>query len=226
MPLIAVAVLAFGIAFGYVEAAVVVDLRAAIGEPAQPVFPLSFVTDPGLARLVFIEAGREAATIAMLAALGIAVGRSRLERLAWTAVAFGAWDIAYYGWLAAFSGWPTSLADWDLLFLLPVPWVGPVWAPVAVSGALIGFGLAAAARLRAGGTVRLDRRQAAAGFIGGGLVILGFTIHGPAVAAGLEPPGWSPQLFLGGMAIALVGAWAALRDGQRSGSLARASAAR
>lgn len=46
--MIALAVLAFGVAFGDVEAAVVVDLRAAIGEPAAPVFALTLVTDPAL----------------------------------------------------------------------------------------------------------------------------------------------------------------------------------
>lgn len=206
------AVLAFGVAFGYVEAAVVVDLRAAIGAPAAPVFPLTLVTDPALERLVLVELGREAATLVMLAAIGVAVGRSALERLAWTAVAFGAWDIAYYGWLRVFSGWPSSLADWDILFLLPVPWIGPVWAPVTVSAALIGFGLAAAARLRAGGSIRIGPRHVAAGVAGGLLVIASFAIDGPGVALDGRDPSWWPALFVAGMALAVVAALHAFRS--------------
>lgn len=208
---VGLAVLVFGIAFGYVEAAVVVDLRAAIGAPAAPVFPLTLVTDPALERLVLIELGREAATLVMLVAVGVAVGRSALERLAWTAVAFGAWDIAYYGWLWVFSGWPTGLADWDILFLLPVPWIGPVWAPVAVSAALIGFGLAAAGRLRAGETIRIEMGHVGAGVAGGLLVVASFAIDGPAIAAGDRDPSWWPGLFLAGMALAVVAAVHALR---------------
>ena len=86
----------------------------------------------------------------MIGAVGWIAGRQPLERLAWAAVVFGAWDIGYYFWLWVFSGWPSSLGTWDLLFLLPLPWVGPVWAPVIVSLALVGFGLRWSARYRAG----------------------------------------------------------------------------
>ena len=76
----------------------------------------------------------------MIGAVGMLAGRTSVERLAWSAVVFGAWDIGYYAWLYVFSGWPPSLGTTDLLFLIPVPWVGPVWSPVAVSVTLVGVG--------------------------------------------------------------------------------------
>lgn len=206
----AVAVLAFGVAFGYVEAAVVVDLRAALGLGPAPVFPLEQVTGE-IGRLVWIEMGRELATLVMLTAVGVAAGRRPLEWLAWTAVAFGAWDIAYYGWLWVFSGWPDSLAAPDLLFLLPVPWIGPVWAPVVVSLALIGFGLAAARRLGRGDEVPLDRRHVAAAIGGGLLVVASFMLDTGATLGGGQPGAFAWPVFLAGMALAGVAAIDALR---------------
>jgi hypothetical protein len=92
----------------------------------------------------WIEVGRETATLVMIGAVAWNVGRSSLERLAWGAVIFGVWDIGYYAWLWVLAGWPPSLHSWDLLFLIPAPWAGPVWAPIVVSFGLIGFGLACA----------------------------------------------------------------------------------
>lgn len=206
----AAGVLVFGIAFGYVEAAVVVDLRSALGLAPAPVFPLVQAT--GLAgRLVGIEVGREVATIAMLTAVGWAVGARRLERLAWTAVAFGAWDLAYYGWLWVFIGWPPSLTSWDILFLVPVPWVGPVWAPATVSLALGMFGLAAARRLRVGDIARPDPWHVAAGLGGGALVVLSFVLDAGDVLEGAVPQSYPWPLFLAGMALAGIAAIDLLR---------------
>jgi len=204
------AVVLFGIAFGYVEAAVVVDLRVALGLAPGPVFPLAQVT--GLTgRLVTIEIGRELATIGMLVAVGWAVGLSRLERLAWTAVAFGAWDLAYYAWLWVFIGWPPSPTSWDILFLIPVPWVAPVWAPAAVALALVGFGLTAARRLRAGQILRPARWHLAAGVGGGALVVLSFVLGAGRVVDGGIPQDYPWPVFLAGMALAGLAALDLLR---------------
>jgi hypothetical protein len=204
----AACVLAFGIAFGYVEAAVVVYLRGALGLASGSVFPLQQASgDAG--RLVAIEAGRELATLVMLAAIGVLSGRTRWERLAWAAVAFGAWDIAYYGWLWVFIGWPPSLATWDVLFLLPAPWVGPVWAPIAVSLALVVVGIAAARRLRGGGSLRVGRWQVVAGLTGGVLVIASFLAGAPAAMAGDLPDGYPWPVFVAGMLLAGAAAAAA-----------------
>jgi hypothetical protein len=37
-------------------------------------------------------------------------------------------------------GWPQSLSTWDILFLIPVAWVAPVWAPVVVATLFVGIG--------------------------------------------------------------------------------------
>jgi len=211
--------LAFGIAFGYVEAAVVVDLRTALGQSPQPIFPLQEATGQ-TTRLVAIEMGRELATLVMLAAVAIAVGRSWLERLAWCAVAFGTWDIAYYGWLWVFVGWPPALDTWDVLFLLPVPWVGPVWAPVAVSVALVGVGAVAALRLGRSEHLRLAPWHVTAGIAGGLLVIASFMLDAPSILDGDTPSAFAWPPFVGGLALAIVAAVAALGGGRPRTGLA------
>src|SRR5262249_30630289 len=141
------ALLLFGITFGYVEAAVVAYLRA-LYEPMHqrlypdaapddlfPVIPLEELkaAGPEHTRRLLTELGREAATLLMLAAVALAVARNGRQWFAAFAIAFGLWDVFFYAFLRVLVGWPASLLDWDLLFLLPVPWVGPVLAPVLVS---------------------------------------------------------------------------------------------
>jgi len=202
-------VIGYAIAMAYLESAVVVYLQRALGIDPRALYP---VQQPAVAgTLAAIEAGREAATLVMLATVGWLAGRSGLERLAWTAVAFGTWDVLYYAWLWVFIGWPPSLGTWDLLFLIPVPWAGPVWAPVAVSLALVGFGLAAARRLRAGRPVRVGRAQVAAGLLGGLIVVVAFCWNAPLVLDGGVPTDFPWLVFAAGMAIAAWGAVTALR---------------
>ena len=204
-----VAVVAFAVAMGYVEAAVVVDLRAALGLAAAPTFPLQ---QAGPAEhLALIEVGREFATLVMLGAIGCAISRRGWESLAWTAVAFGVWDIAYYGWLNVFIGWPASIFDVDLLFLIPVPWVGPVWAPVAVSLTLVTFGLLVARRYAIGPELVIRIRDVVAGLLGGAVVLLSFTFDARNILDG-GVPGWFPwPLFVVGLLIAAAGAIDVLR---------------
>jgi hypothetical protein len=200
---------AYAIAMAYVESAVVVYLDAAVHVRPEAIFPLQNPASVG--NLGAIEVGRELATLVMLAAVGMLAGHSRLEALAWTAVAFGAWDIGYYGWLWVFAGWPPGLGTWDLLFLIPVPWTGPVWAPVTVSVALVVFGLAAARRLRRGVRVRPTRRHVLAAVAGGILVILSFTLDAGSILAGGIPVSYPWPIFAAGMAMAAGAAAAALR---------------
>jgi hypothetical protein len=205
----AAVVIVFAVAMAFLESAVVVYLQRALGMETGVLFPLQ---DPGaVGEFAAIEVGREAATLVMLATVGWLAGRSWLERLAWTAVAFGVWDILYYAWLWVFIGWPPSLDTWDLLFLIPVPWTGPVWSPVAVSVALIGFGLAAAARLRAGRPVRAGRAQVVAGAAGGVGVIVAFCWNAPLVLDGGVPTDFPWPVFAAGLALAAWGATTALR---------------
>jgi len=126
----------FGIAMGYLESAVVIYLRE-ICYPGGFYFPLK----PLHKHLAVVELWREAATIVMLVAIGLLSGRNKAERFAWFLFAFAVWDIFYYVFLYLFLGWPRSLFTWDILFLIPVPWVGPVLAPVLLSLTMIVFAL-------------------------------------------------------------------------------------
>ena len=209
----AVAVIAYAGAMAYLEAAVVVYLQLALGLRVGAIFPLLPASEAG--NLVAIEAGREAATLVMLATVGLLVGRTCLERLAWSAVVFGVWDIGYYAWLHVFSGWPPSLHTPDILFLLPVPWVGPIWSPVAVSAALVGVGLVAASAMRSGRRLAVARWHWAAGIGGGLLVVLSYTLDaGRLIDGGLPGPYLWP-LFAIGMLLAMGAALDALWSARR-----------
>ncbi|MGE5155914.1 MAG: hypothetical protein ACM3JP_00265 [Betaproteobacteria bacterium] len=216
----ATVVVAYALAMAYVESAVVVYLQHALNSQVGAIFPLQPVDQAD--GLLAIEAGREAATIVMLAAVGILAGRTWTERLAWAAVAFGAWDIGYYGWLYVFSGWPPTLATADILFLLPVPWVGPVWSPMAVSAALVGVGLVAAWMLRGGHHIGIARWHLAAGLGGGLLVIASYTLDAGRLIDGGLPGEYPWPVFAAGMLAALVAAGDSLRRGGSGESRGRA----
>ena len=124
---------AFAVAMAFVEAAVVVYLREIIG--AGSVFPMKEIP----ASLLVVEVGRETATIVILVSVAILSVRGGLRRMGAFLLAFAAWDIFYYLWLYAMIGWPAGLADWDVLFLIPLPWVGPVWSVLLISTGMIAF---------------------------------------------------------------------------------------
>jgi hypothetical protein len=130
------AVAAFAIAMAWMEAATVFYLRTVVDriEPYQPnPLPFSGVLGP-------VELVREAATLIMLLTLGIAAGRTWRARFGYASIAFGFWDIFYYVFLRVMCGWPRTLFDWDILFLLPLPWWGPVLAPVCIAVLMIAWG--------------------------------------------------------------------------------------
>lgn len=116
------------IAFAYIESSVVVYLRT-LYYPEGFLFP---VKDMPLS-LFLTEVGREAATIVVLLALSRLVVQRPKLRFFLFLYCFGVWDIFYYLWLKVLINWPVTLLDWDILFLIPVPWVGPVLSPVLIS---------------------------------------------------------------------------------------------
>ncbi len=140
----------FAAAFGIVEASVVVYLRAAVGmlpgyqgtladvaRLSGQAYQQSLAITQFPRSLLTVEVFREAATIIMLASVALLAtskARARWAIFLWT---FATWDIVYYAALWALVRWPASLRDYDVLFLIPVPWVSPVWFPLLVSGLAI-----------------------------------------------------------------------------------------
>jgi hypothetical protein len=129
-------VVTFAAGMAWVEAACVYYLRVMVDrvEPYQA-DPL-----PIHGILGDVELVREGATLLMLAMIGMLAGRAWRARLGYAAIAFGVWDLLYYVFLRIMSGWPASLFDWDILFLLPLPWWGPVLAPVCIASLMIVWG--------------------------------------------------------------------------------------
>ena len=129
-------VVLFAIAMAWLESATVYYLRVLVGRldpyQANPL-PIHGALGP-------VELVREVATLVMLLCVGMLAGRTWQTRLAYSAIAFGVWDIFYYVFLKAMCDWPKSLFDWDILFLLPLPWWGPVLAPVSVASLMILWG--------------------------------------------------------------------------------------
>jgi hypothetical protein len=127
----------FSVAMGFLETAVVIYLRK-IYYPNGFSFPLA----PVHHEIAITELWRELATLIMLYGIGQLAGKNKAERFAYFIYSFAIWDIFYYVFLKLFIGWPESLMTWDILFLLPVPWVGPVIAPVIIALTLILFAMA------------------------------------------------------------------------------------
>ena len=182
----------------YLESAVVVYLRA-IYYPSGFDFPLAPMA-PGM---VAIEIGREAATLIMLLGVAALAGTDRWERFLMFCLSFGVWDIFYYAWLWIVLRWPPSLFTWDVLFLIPAPWIGPVLAPLLVSVALVG-GARLMLRLKAQG-VRL-------GFstivwilaVTGGLLVLGsFVLDVSSVLRQMAPSPFHWGMFSTGFGLAM-----------------------
>lgn len=128
----------FGIALGYIEAAVVVYLRA-IFHPEGFTFPLDFAIDPFSKRMLLTEIGREAATIVTIFTGAWLFGKNRQQRSAYFLTVFAIWDIFYYVWLKVVLDWPASVMDWDILFLIPATWAAPVLAPLLISITMLLF---------------------------------------------------------------------------------------
>ena len=175
------AVALYAVAMAYVESAAVLYLRTIYGG-VDPVGPRHTPFDP-LPDFVWIEIGREAATMVMLAAVGYLAGARLAGRLGAFAVAFGIWDIFYYVFLWLFAGWPASPLAPDVLFLIPLPWWGPVLSPVIVAAVIVMAGAAAMARELGDGLPRPRRADVMAVLVGGGLCLAAFMANALAALA-------------------------------------------
>jgi hypothetical protein len=209
---IVVGLFLFGISFGYVEAAVVIYLRALYeplrqrltpGRAPDELFPLPHLDQmaleaPETSRLLHVEMVRQGATMVMLAAVAMLVAKERSLWLPAFSIAFGVWDASFYVFLKLWLDWPASLLTWDLLFMLPVPWAAPVLAPVIVSFTIVGCGLAALYR-----PVYVQPREWIGLILGGALIVLSFTWDFRNVLAGNLPHPFAWWLFLAGELVSL-----------------------
>lgn len=125
----------FIIAMAYLESAIVVYLRG-LYEIEVLLRDINLTPDG----YTFIEIGREAATIVMLVTIALIAGNSKPKKWGYFFLSFGLWDIFYYIWLYILIQWPQSLLEWDILFLIPLPWWGPVLSPIIISLLLISIG--------------------------------------------------------------------------------------
>jgi hypothetical protein len=144
---------AFSLAMGFLEAVVVVYLRQ-LCYPGGFAFPLKPMAD----EILTLESFREISTVVILVVAGMITGRTAYERFSYFLYCFGLWDIFYYVWLKVLLNWPPSLLTWDILFLIPVVWVGPVLAPIICAGTMVVYSLMILYFQNGGYPIRITRQ--------------------------------------------------------------------
>lgn len=190
-----VLMVAFLVAMAYLEAAAVVYLRELYYPNG---FTLPFIVIPK--SIILIELGRELATLVMLASIALVVVKRRWERFGWFLFLFGVWDIWYYIWLKLTLGWPSSLFDWDVLFLIPIPWIGPVIAPVLIALSMIIIGLWMVRKAASRRSYHPGKIAWALGLFGSALLLYSFMNDTGAVLHQQLPQPYSYWLLASGLA--------------------------
>ncbi len=200
---------AFSIAMAFLEAAVVVYLRRVYG-----ITDLILQVPPFDARIAAIEVGRELATLVMLLSIGWIAGETFQSKAGFAFITFGLWDIFYYIWLRVFIGWPQSILEPDLLFLIPLPWWGPVLSPVLIALLMVTGGIIA--------VIKTEKRQALhidAWFwvcLISGVLILLYTFMADALMvfpadastlSGLKPSQFNWPVYFLGFGLGVIALW-------------------
>jgi len=192
-------VTAYAVAMAFLEAAVVVYLRT-IYYPHGFALPLVII-QPHMAA---IEIGREAATLVMLLAVAVLAGTDRWERFLLFCLSFGIWDVLYYVWLWVFLRWPPSLLTWDVLFLIPVPWIGPVLAPIIVSAGLVAGALLLLRRKSRGVRLAIPLPVWGLAVVGGILVLFSFMLDYQLALEQADPGPFRWGLFAAGVGLGVL----------------------
>jgi hypothetical protein len=191
----------FGIAFAYIESAVVVYLRV-IFHPNGFTFPLEMfgVTAEGK-RLLLTEIGREAATLVLILTAAWLFGRVRQERAAYFLAIFAVWDVFYYVWLKVLLDWPASIMDWDILFLIPMVWASPVLYPVLVSTMMFAMAVAILYRCANGRPLAVSGIDWLGWAIATTIIVVSFCLGGRHTTESDYAEYFSPGLFAAGFAL-------------------------
>lgn len=160
----------YAIGMAFLESAVVVYLRN-MYYPDGFTFPVAALDKD----IAITEIIREAATIIMLISIGVLAAKKASERFAYFIYAFAIWDIFYYIFLVFLIGWPNSLMDWDILFLIPVTWFGPVITPILLAVMMIVLALVVIVFNRKLEKVKINWKEWALFVTGSIICIVSFT---------------------------------------------------
>lgn len=188
----------FGIAMAFMEAAVVIYLRG-LYYPDGFSFPLRVIPQNILA----VELGREFSTIVMLGVIGTIAGKNLIERFSYFIFCFGVWDIFYYFFLKQILNWPPSLLTWDILFLIPVPWVGPVLAPMLVALTMVIITVISVLKIEKGCMPKLLKLDWVLGFMAAIIIFISFIWNFPGMIRQELPSPYHWELLIIGEAIGL-----------------------
>lgn len=201
----------FAVAMAQLEATVVVYLRA-LYYPDGFTFPLVIIRD----RIALIEVGREVSTVVMLLAIAkLAAPRDAWRQFAAFLWTFGLWDILYYAWLWIMLGWPEHVLAWDVLFLIPAPWIGPCLAPMFIATVMMAAALGIERLRDADRAIRVSAFEWVVTVMGAiGLITL-FVLDAGAVIAGAMPRPFPWPAFLVVLAAPTVAAASAWRRSAR-----------
>jgi len=196
----------FAAAMAFVEAAVVIYLRTLIG--AGPLFPMKDLPPA----IVTVEIAREAATLVMLLCAASLAVRGGARRLGAFLLLFSVWDAFYYLWLHVAAGWPSGVTDWDILFLFPLPWVGPVWSVLLLCAGMLAFSVLF---LRAPENAPFAPGWSgwASGVAGCGAIIATYILEWKKIGYGKGvPSGFSLPPFLLGVLLLIASGWITYRN--------------
>ncbi len=125
----------FGISMAHLEGVTVVYLRRALGINNTQTNRELLKKIPK--HYISIEKTREVATILMLVTVALLVGKTWLDMIVVFLWTFAFWDLFYYLSLYLLIKWPPNFATIDVLFLIPRPWIAPVWVPIGISSITI-----------------------------------------------------------------------------------------
>ncbi|MGM0529498.1 MAG: hypothetical protein ACQERS_13975 [Bacteroidota bacterium] len=160
----------FGIAMAFMESSVVIYLREIL-YPEGFDFPLAEFEGS----LAVTEIIREVSTLVMLVAIAFIAGKSFSTSFAWFVYCFAIWDIFYYVFLRLLVGWPPTLLEWDILFLLPVTWTGPVISPLIECIVMISLAVVILHYANKGIDTRLEASEWLIIIVGALVVLVSFT---------------------------------------------------
>lgn len=186
----------FAVSFAFVESAVVIYLRA-LYYPTGFTFPLR----PLAMDHFVVELVREFSTLVMMGAVACLASPRAWERFGYFILVFGVWDIFYYVWLKAFLDWPASVFDWDILFLIPLPWIGPVIAPAFIALAMAVAGTLVVLRSRRGLVMHLTVASAVLWVCGTAAILYSFIADTDATLRGTMPQPYRYELLAIGLVL-------------------------